>query len=181
MSIFGIFLPVFSHIRTEYREILHCLHIQSKCEKIRTRKIPNTDTFHVVIKACYYFNKNKNNVKWLVFLFRFNFCSIENKKTVYCVKGIKRIGLKFQFSPIFTTFFGILNALVRDNTVTIFARRTNSKHREHFLKEHVEIGKNKKQTRFLFWIIPPITVEESTKIVSIAELSYISLAVTFQI
>ena len=24
------------------------LHIQSKCGKIRTRKTPNTDTFHVV-------------------------------------------------------------------------------------------------------------------------------------
>ena len=45
----------------------------------------------------------------------------------------------------------------------------------------MEVGKNKKQKRFLFGIIPPIIVEESTKIVSIAELSYISLAVTFQI
>ena len=40
------FLSVFSLIGTEYGEILR---IQSECGKIRTKKIPNTDTFHTVM------------------------------------------------------------------------------------------------------------------------------------
>ena len=42
------FWSVFSRIRTEYGGILR---IQSECGKIRTRKTPNTDTFHVVCTA----------------------------------------------------------------------------------------------------------------------------------
>ena len=38
-----LFCSVFSRIRTEYRELLR---IQSVCGKIRTRKNPNTATFH---------------------------------------------------------------------------------------------------------------------------------------
>ena len=41
------FWSVFSHIRTEYEEV--SLRIQSNCRKIRTRKTPNTDTFHAVL------------------------------------------------------------------------------------------------------------------------------------
>ena len=40
------FWSVFSCIRIEYGEILHC--IQAKCWKIRTRKTANTETFHAV-------------------------------------------------------------------------------------------------------------------------------------
>ena len=40
MSVFGFFL----------------VRIQSECEKIRTRKTPNTDAFHAVL-LCYLFNK----------------------------------------------------------------------------------------------------------------------------
>ena len=43
-----LFWPVFSRIRTEYREILVSLRIQSECGKIRTRIIPSTDTFYAV-------------------------------------------------------------------------------------------------------------------------------------
>ena len=39
MSVFGFFWPVFSRI-------------QSECEKIRTRKTLNKDTFHAVFTAC---------------------------------------------------------------------------------------------------------------------------------
>ena len=41
------FWPVFYRIRTEYGEILS-LRIYSECEKMWTRKTPNTDTFHEV-------------------------------------------------------------------------------------------------------------------------------------
>ena len=41
------FWSVFSRIRTEYGEYI--LRNQSKCGKIRTRKTPNTDTFHAII------------------------------------------------------------------------------------------------------------------------------------
>ena len=30
------------------RQVKVCLHIQTECEKIRTRKIPNTDTFYAL-------------------------------------------------------------------------------------------------------------------------------------
>ena len=41
-----LFWSVFSRIRTEYGEILR---IQYECRKMRTRIIPNTDTFYAVI------------------------------------------------------------------------------------------------------------------------------------
>ena len=41
------------------------LHIQSECEKIRTRKSPNTDTFHAVTVVK--FILNKMNSKWMFF------------------------------------------------------------------------------------------------------------------
>ena len=46
--VFGILLVRIFRIWTEYGEI----HIQSKCGKIRTRKTPNTDTFHAVSGEC---------------------------------------------------------------------------------------------------------------------------------
>ena len=49
MSIFGLFIgayfPVFG-LNTERCSV--SLHIHFECEKIRTRKTPNTDTFHTV-------------------------------------------------------------------------------------------------------------------------------------
>ena len=43
------FWSIFSRIRTEYGErYLVSLRIQSESGKIRTRKSPNTDTFHAV-------------------------------------------------------------------------------------------------------------------------------------
>ena len=44
----SFFWSVFSCIRTKYREIVVSLRIQSECGKRRTRKTPNTDTFHAV-------------------------------------------------------------------------------------------------------------------------------------
>ena len=46
VQIWSFFWSLFSHIRTEYREI--SLRIQSKYGKIQTRKTPYLDTFHVV-------------------------------------------------------------------------------------------------------------------------------------
>ena len=46
VSVFQVFLPVFSRIRTEYGEI--SLRIQSECGKIRARKAPNRDAFYAV-------------------------------------------------------------------------------------------------------------------------------------
>ena len=49
------FWSMFSRIRTKYGEIRSMeryglsLHFQSECGKIRTRKAPNTDTFHAVL------------------------------------------------------------------------------------------------------------------------------------
>ena len=40
-----VFWPVLSGIRPEYGE--YSVNIQSECGKKRTRKAPNTDTFHV--------------------------------------------------------------------------------------------------------------------------------------
>ena len=76
-----LFWSVFSRIRTEYGEILSLL-IPSECEKTRTKKTPNTDTFHAmnygsenykiigpqrVIKGstCNYTLKNWYLVTWL--------------------------------------------------------------------------------------------------------------------
>ena len=42
------FWSVFSRIRTEYGEVGVYLRIQSRCGKMRTRKTPNTGTFHAV-------------------------------------------------------------------------------------------------------------------------------------
>ena len=44
----SFFWSIFSHIRTEYREIQVSLRIQSECGKIQTRKTPYLDTFHGV-------------------------------------------------------------------------------------------------------------------------------------
>ena len=49
----GLFLSVFSRIRTEYGI---SLRIQSECGKIRTRITPNTDTFHAMQDFPYIFN-----------------------------------------------------------------------------------------------------------------------------
>ena len=46
MSLFGVILVRFSHLRTEYGEI--SLRIQCECGKTRTRITPITDTFHAV-------------------------------------------------------------------------------------------------------------------------------------
>ena len=47
------FWSVLSRIRTEYGKILRIpLRIQSECGKIRSRKTPNTDTFHAVYTIC---------------------------------------------------------------------------------------------------------------------------------
>ena len=55
---------VFSRIRAEYGEIYGVsLRIQSKCEKIRTRKTPNTDIFHSVWMK--YFDLTENNHYYL--------------------------------------------------------------------------------------------------------------------
>ena len=43
-----IFWSVLSRIWTDYGEIGVSIRIQSECGKIRTRKAPNTDTFHAV-------------------------------------------------------------------------------------------------------------------------------------
>ena len=47
VSVFGVSLAVFSRIWTEYRE-KRSVSVQSECGKMRTRKTPNTDTFHAV-------------------------------------------------------------------------------------------------------------------------------------
>ena len=53
VSVFGVFLVrIFQHLDwiSVFRYSIS-LHIQSECGKIRTRKIPNTDTFHAVQSA----------------------------------------------------------------------------------------------------------------------------------
>ena len=42
------FRSVFSRIRAEYVMYSVCLRVQYECGEIRTRKTPNTDTFHAV-------------------------------------------------------------------------------------------------------------------------------------
>ena len=44
----GFFWSVFSRIQTEYGEIPSISRSVHSCGKIRTRKYPNTDTFHAV-------------------------------------------------------------------------------------------------------------------------------------
>ena len=55
------FWSVFSRIRTEYGV---SLRIQSECGKIRTRKTPNTDTFHVVQMTGFYMKCN-TGLNWV--------------------------------------------------------------------------------------------------------------------
>ena len=62
------FRPEFSHIWTDYGE--YTPRIQFECGKIRTRKNPNTDTFHVVIyiiqrKGYFLFAWIATNFTWI--------------------------------------------------------------------------------------------------------------------
>ena len=52
VSAFGIFIVrIFPHLDQIRRDTKYLsLRIQSECGKIRTRKTPNTDTFHVTLK-----------------------------------------------------------------------------------------------------------------------------------
>ena len=67
MSIFGVFQVRIFRIWTEYGQILrNSSHIQSKYEKIQTRKTPNTDTFDTVknmLPKDYEFFKNNSFIK----------------------------------------------------------------------------------------------------------------------
>ena len=47
-SFYGLYFPAFG-LNTEAYSV--SLHIQSERGKIRTRKTPNTDTFHAVVKV----------------------------------------------------------------------------------------------------------------------------------
>ena len=49
-----LFWFTFSRIWTEYGENGVSLHIQSECRKMRTRRTPNTDTFHAVNRTLKY-------------------------------------------------------------------------------------------------------------------------------
>ena len=61
MSIFGVFLVcIFPHSDWLPRDTPY-LHIQSTCGKIRTRKTPNTDTFHAVLNKYNLQRKKGNN------------------------------------------------------------------------------------------------------------------------
>ena len=46
-----LFLTVFSHVWTEYGQILSLLNVQSQYSKMRTRITPNTDTFYAVVEV----------------------------------------------------------------------------------------------------------------------------------
>ena len=52
-----LFWSVFSRIWTDTERYSVSLHIQSECEKIRTRTTPNTDIFHTVLVTVTFFAK----------------------------------------------------------------------------------------------------------------------------
>ena len=76
VSIFGVFWPIFSRIRTESERYSVSLFIQSEYEKIQTRKTPNTDAFYALSlialikslsmlptrKDCVYVSFKRNNI-----------------------------------------------------------------------------------------------------------------------
>ena len=60
------FCSVFSRIRSECGEIPRISPTQSKCEKIRTRKTPSTDTFHAALRFPYFILCKPTNEKRVV-------------------------------------------------------------------------------------------------------------------
>ena len=57
--------PYFLAVRLNTERYGVCLHIQSECGKIRTRKTPNTDTFNAVLKSRFpneIFNTFRTNI-----------------------------------------------------------------------------------------------------------------------
>ena len=79
VSTFGVFLSVFSRIRTEVS-----LCIQSRYGEIQTRKTPNTDTFHAVIRFCRIkvFHENVKNGRncYMLFLLFLKMLKMEAKR-----------------------------------------------------------------------------------------------------
>ena len=67
------FWSAFSRIRTEYGKISISLRIQSKCGKMRTRKTPNTSTYHAVLTVSYVnlFNCHEHMTRILTFYLSF--------------------------------------------------------------------------------------------------------------
>ena len=80
-----------SRIRTESIEL--SLLIQSKCGKIRTRKTPNTDTFHAVYLIFFM----EIAVMRVIFCTENNFCIISHIKTLF-INSATIINEKKKFS-----------------------------------------------------------------------------------
>ena len=67
------FWSAFSRMRTEYGKISVSLRIQSKCGKMRTRKTPNTSTYHAVLTVSQVnlFNCHEHMTRILTFYLSF--------------------------------------------------------------------------------------------------------------
>ena len=70
--VFGVFWSVFSHIWTEYREILHIYPYSVQMRKNTDQTNPNTDTFHAVTFLDFV-DISSWHLKWVWLVF---FCSV---------------------------------------------------------------------------------------------------------